>query len=34
MCTEIQLNRIMKAMVECYRVVYGSDVVEIVLYGS
>ena len=34
MCTEFQLNRIMKAMVECYRVVYGNDVVEIVLYGS
>ena len=34
MCTETQLNRITKAMVDCYRVVYGSDVVEIVLYGS
>ena len=34
MCTEFQLNRIIKAMVECYRVVYGSDIVEIVLYGS
>lgn len=34
MCTESQLSRIMKAMVECYRVVYGNDVVEIILYGS
>ncbi|MBE5884555.1 MAG: nucleotidyltransferase domain-containing protein [Lachnospiraceae bacterium] len=34
MCTETQLNRIMKAMVDCYRVVYGDDIVEIVLYGS
>ena len=34
MCTEVQLSRITKAMVECYRVVYGDDIVEIVLYGS
>lgn len=34
MCTETQLSRITKAMVECYRVVYGDDIVEIVLYGS
>ena len=34
MCTEMQLNKIIKAMVECYRVVYGDDIVEIVLYGS
>ena len=34
MCTEMQLNKIIKAMVECYRVVYGRDIVEIVLYGS
>ncbi|MGN0305029.1 MAG: nucleotidyltransferase domain-containing protein, partial [Lachnospiraceae bacterium] len=34
MCTESQLNRIMKAMVECYKAVYGSDIVEIMLYGS
>ena len=34
MCTEMQLNKIIKAMVECYRVVYGGDIVEIVLYGS
>ena len=31
MCTETQLSKITKAMVDCYRVVYGSDVVEIVL---
>lgn len=34
MCTEMQLNKIIKAMVECYRVVYGRDIVEIMLYGS
>lgn len=34
MCTETQLSRITKAMVECYRVVYGNDIVEIILYGS
>lgn len=34
MCTEMQLNKIINAMVECYRVVYGRDIVEIVLYGS
>lgn len=34
MCTESQLNRITKAMVDCYRVVYGDDIFEIVLYGS
>ena len=34
MCTEAQLNKITKAMVDCYRVVYGADVVEIVLFGS
>lgn len=34
MCTESQLKRIIKAMVESYRSVYGSDIVEIVLYGS
>ena len=34
MCTEIQLNRITRAMVDCYRVVYGDDIVEIVLFGS
>ena len=28
MCTETQLNRITKAMVDCYRVVYGEDVFE------
>ena len=34
MCTETQLNRITRAMVDCYRVVYGDDIVEIVLFGS
>ena len=34
MCTEMQLNKIIKAMVECYRVVYGRDIEEIMLYGS
>ena len=34
MCTETQLNRITRAMVECYRGVYGVDIVEIVLFGS
>ena len=34
MCTQAQLNRIKKEMVDCYKVVYGEDVVEIILYGS
>ncbi len=34
MCSELQLGRIMKAMVDCYRSVYGKDVVDIFLYGS
>lgn len=34
MCTESQLNSIVKAMVECYRAAYGKDIVDIVLYGS
>lgn len=34
MCAEMVLNKIIKEMVECYRGVYGNDVVEIVLYGS
>lgn len=34
MCTQMQLNKIVKAMVECYRTVYGRDVVDIMLYGS
>lgn len=34
MCTEAQINRILKAMVECYRTVYGDEIVDIVLYGS
>ena len=34
MCTKSQLDRITSAMVDCYRIVYGDDIVEIVLYGS
>ncbi len=34
MCTETQLNGITRAMVDCYRVVYGEDIVEIILFGS
>lgn len=34
MCTELQLNSIVKIMVECYKRVYGSAIVDIVLYGS
>ena len=34
MCTQAQLSSILKTMVECYRTVYGKDVVEVVLYGS
>lgn len=34
MCTEFQLNKIVKAMVECYQAVYGHDIVDIMLYGS
>ncbi|MBQ8231874.1 MAG: nucleotidyltransferase domain-containing protein [Lachnospiraceae bacterium] len=34
MCTEGQLNKIVKAMVECYRNIYGSAIVDIILYGS
>ena len=34
MCTESQLSKISKEMVDCYRVAYGDDIVEIILYGS
>lgn len=34
MCTQCQLNQIMKAMVDCYKNVYGNNIVDIVLYGS
>lgn len=34
MCTESQLSQIVEAMVECYRSVYGNDIVDIALYGS
>ena len=33
-CTEAQINRVLKAMVECYRAVYGDEIVDIMLYGS
>ncbi len=33
-CTEIEINNILKAIVECYRDVYGDEIVDIVLYGS
>lgn len=34
MCTTSQLNKIYKQMVECYRSIYGMDIIEIFLYGS
>lgn len=34
MFTEAQLDNIMKMMVECYKNVYGTAVVDIILYGS
>lgn len=34
MCTTSQLNKICKQMVECYRSIYGVDVINIFLYGS
>ncbi len=34
MCRESQLHDIVEVMVECYRTVYGNDIVDIVLYGS
>ncbi len=34
MCTAGQLNIINRQMKECYESVYGSDIVEIILYGS
>lgn len=34
MCTIAQLNSISKQMVDCYRSVYGMDIVGIFLYGS
>ena len=34
MCTEAQLSTISKAMIDCYKVAYGDDIVEIILYGS
>ena len=34
MCTIRQVNIISEQMKECYRSIYGGDVVEIILYGS
>lgn len=34
MCTEIQINNISKKMSECYRSIYGKDIVAVFLYGS
>lgn len=34
MCTGEQLEKIIKSVIDCYRVTYGEDVVEIFLYGS
>ncbi|MBR3762643.1 MAG: nucleotidyltransferase domain-containing protein [Lachnospiraceae bacterium] len=34
MCTEARLNKILSALIESYRSVYGSNIVDIVLYGS
>ncbi len=34
MCTEIQINKISKQMSECYRSIYGNDIVAVFLYGS
>lgn len=34
MCTESQLNEITKRMVSYYKQIYGSAIVQIILYGS
>ncbi len=34
MCTVWQLDRISEQIKECYRSVYGNDIVEVILYGS
>lgn len=34
MCTEIQLNKILKRMVAYYRQIYGEAIEDILLYGS
>lgn len=34
MCTIRQLDMISERMKECYKSVYGDDIVEIILYGS
>lgn len=34
MCTKTQLHQITSQMVQCYRDIYGTDVVGVFLYGS
>lgn len=34
MCTQTQLHQISNKMVQCYRDIYGADVVGVFLYGS
>lgn len=34
MCTEIQVSKISKQMLQSYRAVYGENIVSIYLYGS
>lgn len=34
MCTTVQLDNISNQMVECYRSIYGRNIVDIFLYGS
>ena len=34
MCTRSQFDSIMKEMIACYRAFYGTDIVDIFLYGS
>lgn len=34
MCSKEELNIILKKMAEIYRLIYGSDLVKIVMYGS
>lgn len=34
MCTQVQLNEITNEMADCYRLIYGKNIVGIFLYGS
>jgi predicted nucleotidyltransferase len=34
MCTQFQLNKITNEMTQCYRMVFGENIVAIILYGS